>query len=812
LLRRLTCLSGLLVAGALSAASAQAAPVVLDSGDPVIDGRLVGGAWRLQLAAGMGTDAAAYDPADAILAVPRALATTLPDDAEAFGFLGAGSAAYLVQARGDELPLTIGVGRYGSIVPADVPGRKRDTWINRVDGPGRVAAFTYYSGSDPNTGEPELGTVTDVAVDSTRAQPGGWRATTTTTPAWAFTEPGRYCLDVTSAATLASGQRVSDRRAITVAVGVDPASVDVCPAPTGADVGLPPEPAVKVLNDGHLDVLPVLSDAGLELDVRHEGVVRSLDDVVLHAPDASRRLAPGAAFWQLPGGGAPTPGLLWAGFNLSEAPDDALARNLTWRIDGISGPGQVALFETDGPGEQPMFATRVGLPAALAAPSARYGHFHFAWTFSAPGVYCLDSSVTGRRANGEPLRAQGQITVVVGATDPHTVTPCGRTGTPAPVGVRAIPTAEPVSTPLVATSTSADAFDLRPRLDGDRLVVDLHDADPAGPGVLRRPQDVVFLGRSLLNVVDEDKPWRGLPGAVDYTVQPGPEWNLDGLDPAALDGDVTLRLVAHDGPGTVSLDDQTQSPVWDHAALLGDVPGHERATTTLWAGTRSASPVWNFSAPGRHCVTLEWSARLASGRAVSTTSTLTLVADPNPLAAPDPETGEWIEQPAAIDAGSVRPCGVDPAAAGSAPVTPVAEAPAPVATPTEPSRSAEPVPTEGRSALAVRLSVSRLARTGAGRVRCALPVAGTCTVRVTIAASRARRLGLRATAPVVIAQGRVRLAVGGTRWVTVRPTAQGRRALRRAHGSLPVVVRASATADGFAPGSAVVARRLGPRS
>ncbi|MFD0372164.1 choice-of-anchor M domain-containing protein [Streptomyces sp. NPDC127114] len=107
------------------------------------------------------------------------------------------------------------------ILPADV----RDgvsVSFPRIQGPGRFVLGRWED-------DPDLGVRIGVTVDSARSDPGGVRlpAFTHSHPLWILDTQGVYRITMELTATLPSGQRVSDRETLAVAVGnVDPRTVE----------------------------------------------------------------------------------------------------------------------------------------------------------------------------------------------------------------------------------------------------------------------------------------------------------------------------------------------------------------------------------------------------------------------------------------------------------------------------------------------------------------------------------------------------------------------------------------------------------
>jgi hypothetical protein len=95
--------------------------------------------------------------------------------------------------------------------------------------------------------------------------------------------------------------------------------------------------------------------------------------------------------------------------------------------------------------------------------------------------------------------------------------------------------------------------------------------------------------------------------------------------------------------------------------------------------------------------------------------------------------------------------------------------------------------------------ISALRRTGALRIGCRLSGPGRCSVKLTVSASVARRLGLKVRSSAALAQGAAVLRHAGSVTITLRLSARARRALGRLRRSLRVTVSAVSSAPGAHP-------------
>jgi surface-anchored protein len=762
-------------------------PTVLSDTTAQIAPRLQDGELQLGILdrAGEGTW---HDPSRTLMSIGLETQFEVPDD-PAFAFLGAPGTA-IFRTTGAPQPRPAGVLRLG-VNTTGVPGAEVTLTLRNEDAQDFDSDVFMYE--DDAEGKPVAQWFNSAdGLPDAKVLPAG----TDLNLGAAFRGGGPVCLDVEAAATLPSGETVRDREWLTIAVGDDPATIRPCGAPGG----------VHVFDSRHLDLAPqIRPDGTVKIQVHGTGLT-DVDDAVFHArpatqltlPETSEGVslrflgAPGDTIWNLPEVLEDRTQQLWAGFNLHGAPDAALARRLSWRLDGVEGPGDVILWNSDAPqGVAPFFSTRIGLPDSLELPSEIFGHFHFNWTFTRQGVYCLNFAVDGRSPAGARLTDSQVLTVAVGDVDPSTVTPCGRRGTSPPIATRpAVPEAPSGGTPFVA---DGGHYELSPEVRDGALRVPVHELDRFGerPGIDRDLDDVIFSTRQVSDAVQDDRPWLGRVDRLLYEMSFDAfaregvvlGWSTTRIAPERLRGDLRWRLTSVDGPGTVAIDDFGQP--WTERAVLGTVPGYEQSGWDLWPGFRTREPLWGFSKPGVYCVGMEWSGTLASGEPVSARKAVTIVAD---VAAQrfDPDTGQVVKIPATIDPRAVTPCG-----RGGNASPPPADAP-----PQGQAPGAEPPRTGGRAAprrIRVTLRRGRLTRAGSIRVACRLDAAGRCAIRAWVTARDAHRLRLpRRT----LGRGAATLARPGRKTVTVRLSRRTRRALRRSRRAVRIHLAATATAAG----------------
>ncbi|WP_016701051.1 TIGR03773 family transporter-associated surface protein [Actinoalloteichus spitiensis] len=219
--------------------------------------------------------------------------------------------------------------------------------------------------------------------------------------------------------------------------GVGLAGVAGVLAVAAAPVGLAPDdPAADaervVIAEGHVDIGPRFEDGAWVLRVRDDTVDppvwRSLDDVVLHVTDLatvevpedeafSFLGAPGDEVWLLPQ--AQEEGVLWPGWNTQDTEvATRVAREVTWSLHAVEGPGELALFLNGSFGEpEPVFDSREEFPQTSGVEVNT--HVHGNWAFLEPGAYLLDIEMSARLDDGQQVSDRGTLRFFAGGGDPE---------------------------------------------------------------------------------------------------------------------------------------------------------------------------------------------------------------------------------------------------------------------------------------------------------------------------------------------------------------------------------------------------------
>ncbi|WP_029069242.1 TIGR03773 family transporter-associated surface protein [Jonesia quinghaiensis] len=374
----------------------------------------------------------------------------------------------------------------------------------------------------------------------------------------------------------------------------------------------------------------------------------------------------------------------WIGLSTESSSLSSLARRaaVNFRVDAVTGidgdapPGDFVLWSHANNAEGVIASTRTSLPGAWSVSVG--SHRHYAWTFTAPGVYCVAVTAQTRTASGAVLSDTQQLTIAVGddaAEEAVLIEPCGRvvddpqvpTPTPRPGG----------TTPVTITS---GFMDLRPTLSGNTLDASLrlHDHRGASAGVEYDIDDVI-----VHRTVGVHTPYIALRGNVpDRSSLLAVTTDFTGIPHTSELSEVHWSLGDVEGPGGL-----TVNASWNGIEELfsPDSPG---AHFVGMPGSRVGQQAWEVTQPGRYCVPMTFTVPGTPQRSV--TKTLTLVVD-GPT---DPDDWDFDAQGRIIHNGEVwrgadhgaltTPC----AAQSSEPTEPTPDP----GDPTEPTDPGSPTP------------------------------------------------------------------------------------------------------------------------
>ncbi len=160
--------------------------------------------------------------------------------------------------------------------------------------------------------------------------------------------------------------------------------------------------------------------------------------VTIQLTAAAQTRAPGGAFAFLGPAGAPLwqipqtqkDGVVWLGWNTEELSSSQLSTGVDWRLDRVTGPGNLAVFEFDSFGRPKIiFNSGDGVPDTYRIPLGTHAHGN--WSFTKPGTYHATFTHKATLTTGATSTTTSTLTFVVGTTTNATPPP-----TPAPAGLR----------------------------------------------------------------------------------------------------------------------------------------------------------------------------------------------------------------------------------------------------------------------------------------------------------------------------------------------------------------------------------------
>ncbi|KUL31870.1 choice-of-anchor M domain-containing protein [Streptomyces regalis] len=457
-----------LVAGGSGNARAAGGAVVLDEGELDFTPRLADGKLELQIDdRGTGTTVV-QEPSQVVLHAPASsLQYTADPVATALGTTNMDS--WQLNGWEAENIFAPKPGWNGSAAGGDT-----EVTLSGYEGPGDFGLALYTREMD-NANAPATAYLGSAAsVQRTFTLPGDEERLL---PIWQFTAEGVYRLTF----TVTSGGS-SDTETLAVVVGDDVDPADVLPgdgstptaSPTDSPTGSattspsPTAPAAHVIAEGHIDLAARPADGDLEFRIKEGTELNHQwyepDEVVMHVrPAAKRKIPEGYDFLGIPGDAVwwlplqQNAGIVWPGWNTTEFAKADLDGRVSFRLDSVQGPGNIAMFHNNAMGV-PVVSLNSGdgLPDAHTLGAGT--HSHFDWVFSAEGVYRTTFTVSATLADGTKVSDTETIAWVVGDdTDPSTVVPGeGNEPTATPT---ATPSASASQTPTATASPSASASD-----------------------------------------------------------------------------------------------------------------------------------------------------------------------------------------------------------------------------------------------------------------------------------------------------------------------------------------------------------------
>ncbi|MEU4657842.1 TIGR03773 family transporter-associated surface protein [Streptomyces sp. NPDC023723] len=349
------------------------------------------------------------------------------------------------------------------------------------------------------------------------------------------------------------------------------------------------------------------------------------------------------------------------GWDTTGVPGSAVAGDtVRWSLAGVDGPGQLKVYGTEG--DQPLFDSADGQPDVRRLPVGARADTR--WEFSADGTYQVIFNAEATAADGRDLSVGTVYTVVVGDTAaadessagqevPFPETPASSGAVEQPgaaiadeseAGSRAAKTATATTLTAAADDNGDDSavvsekkvlddghVDFAARVVDGKLQIHLKDGTVAGRTIWREPSSVVLHVKPAARntVPDNDEfTFLGQAGApvwlLDQVQQEGllwPGWSTDNITAGATEGNVRFSLTAVDGPGAYAL--YTYDAMSGADVLFDSGDGVPDSFDV--APNTHAHGGWAFTAQGTYRLTFRMSGKLAGGKAVSDTETVTFV-------------------------------------------------------------------------------------------------------------------------------------------------------------------------------------------
>ncbi|MGW6195776.1 TIGR03773 family transporter-associated surface protein [Kribbella sp. NPDC055110] len=188
-------------------------------------------------------------------------------------------------------------------------------------------------------------------------------------------------------------------------------------------------PASTTLTSGHADYAVRIENGALTSRLKDgtkggDPVWRDPGSVIVRLGSPAGTTVPGGAFsflgaagtqiWQIPQ--TQKDGVVWLGWNTEELnAAQVYGGGVDWRLDKVTGPGRVAVFEFDSFGQpKVIFNSGDGLPDTYRIPLGTHAHGN--WAFTKAGTYRVTFTHTATFANGKQSTDTATLTFEVGAS------------------------------------------------------------------------------------------------------------------------------------------------------------------------------------------------------------------------------------------------------------------------------------------------------------------------------------------------------------------------------------------------------------
>jgi len=554
--------------------------------------------------------------------------------------------------------------------PTDIaPFEGISTTLEGVSGPagGDVVLFNDTASAGGGLGSPR-----GVYFDSAWGMPMTWthQVPGHTHMGWAFTRPGRYCLNMSTRTQMADGTWLSGGGQLTVWAG-DPAQADsVTPCDRTTDTpALATLPRVdetvasgpQVSTQGRDTIEPYLDGDRLKVTVKTRvhtidaALDRDIDDVVF-----STRRKVGSYYQLSVSDDTPaSPGLDVSTDRLGRG---AISGTVTTKLGAVQGPGRV--YTSSAPGK-PTMLDSAGTSSQHSYTQGAATERALAFRVDSAGVYCIPMTWTATPAGASaPVTVAKTITLVAGSTDPadpeyvdrSKLTTCARGQQPTAPGGGTGPVAEPWN---VANGSLTDAgqtilndghIDLASRIEDGALTTTVKDTTESNVPTYRQlPQTVLQLLPGAETTVPSSPlfAFLGKPGSAIWQVSQTqqddllwPGWSTEEIPEAATTGGVTWTLTGVRGangtaaPGAFAL--YTTDSFGTPTVLFNSRDGVTGADRFEIPKITHAHGSWAFSKEGTYCLAFTRTATAAGGDPLRTESVLAVSVGTNDVTKVDP--------------------------------------------------------------------------------------------------------------------------------------------------------------------------------
>jgi putative ABC transporter-associated repeat protein len=194
-----------------------------------------------------------------------------------------------------------------------------------------------------------------------------------------------------------------------------------------------------VLDSGHVDYATRVSGGRLQSVIKDgtqagKTIWREPSAVVFHLKPAAKTTIPsgfgflggaGSTIWQIPQ--TQKQGILWLGWNTEEISTAQARSGVSWKLDKVTGPGRMAIFEYSTFGQpRVIFSSGDGLPDGYNIPLGTHAHGN--WAFTKEGTYQLTFTQSATLASGGTSTDTETVTFAVGDVDPKPAQSAGQSG------------------------------------------------------------------------------------------------------------------------------------------------------------------------------------------------------------------------------------------------------------------------------------------------------------------------------------------------------------------------------------------------